>query len=43
MSGAITGGVLAIRSGVNIAFKNALVGGAILALIEGVSTVFQMV
>jgi hypothetical protein len=35
-SGAITGGVLAIRSGPRAAGKSALVGGVLLALIEGV-------
>jgi import inner membrane translocase subunit TIM17 len=34
-SGAITGGVLAIRSGVRAAGKSAVVGGVLLALIEG--------
>jgi Tim17/Tim22/Tim23/Pmp24 family len=34
-SGAITGGVLAIRSGPRAAGKSALVGGVLLALIEG--------
>jgi len=47
-AGFITGGVLAIRGmtflfhflgGVSVAFKNAVVGGVILALIEGVSVV----
>jgi len=31
--------VLAIRGGLNVAFKNAMMGGVILALIEGVSTI----
>lgn len=35
MSGAMTGGVLAARAGVKAAGKNALVGGVLLALIEG--------
>ncbi len=43
VSGGLTGGVLAIRSGLNMAFKNALIGGAILGLIEGVSVIFQAV
>lgn len=34
-SGAITGGVLAIRSGPRAAGKSAIVGGVLLALIEG--------
>jgi len=37
MAGAITGGVLAIRGGTSVAFKQACMGGFILALIEGVS------
>jgi import inner membrane translocase subunit TIM17 len=40
VSGAFTGGILAIRGGANVAFKNALMGGAILGLIEGVSIIF---
>jgi import inner membrane translocase subunit TIM17 len=43
MSGFITGGVLAIRGGANLAFKNALIGGGILFLIEGVSVLMQAV
>eukprot|EP00347_Sterkiella_histriomuscorum_P018556 403345063 len=39
VAGFITGGVLAIRGGLNVAFKNAMMGGVILALIEGVSTI----
>ncbi|CDW72901.1 mitochondrial import inner membrane translocase subunit [Stylonychia lemnae] len=39
IAGFITGGVLAIRGGLNVAFKNAVIGGVFLALIEGVSTV----
>lgn len=37
MAGAITGGVLAIRGGTSVAFKQAVAGGFILALIEGAS------
>jgi import inner membrane translocase subunit TIM17 len=38
-AGFMTGGVLAIRGGANVAIKNAMVGGMILGLIEGMSTV----
>lgn len=38
-AGFITGGVLAIRGGLSVAFKNAAIGGVILLLIEGVSTI----
>lgn len=37
VSGAMTGGVLASRSGLRAAGKSAAVGGVLLALIEGVS------
>jgi mitochondrial import inner membrane translocase subunit TIM17 len=54
IAGFITGGILAIRGkiiwalmvcigGMSVAFKNAMVGGVILALIEGVSTVVTSV
>lgn len=43
ISGFVTGGVLAIRGGANLAFKNALIGGGILFLIEGVSVIMQAV
>ena len=55
MAGSITGGVLAIRGmqykaikvinigGLSIAFKNAMMGGLILGLIEGVSTVITSI
>jgi import inner membrane translocase subunit TIM17 len=33
ISGFVTGGVLAIRGGLSVAFKNALIGGLILTLI----------
>jgi len=42
-AGFITGGVLAIRGGASVAFKNAAIGGVILLLIEGVSTVVTSV
>ena len=53
-AGFITGGVLAIRGkqsislrnisgGMSVAFKNAVMGGVILALIEGVSTIITSV
>jgi len=38
-AGFITGGILAIRGGLNLAFKNAMMGGGILLIIEGVSTI----
>ena len=37
IAGAVTGFVLAIRSGMTNAIKNGVIGGAILALIEGAS------
>ena len=37
MAGAVTGGLLAIRGGTSVAFKQACMGGFILFLIEGVS------
>lgn len=40
IAGAITGGTLAIRGGVSVAFKQALAGGLILAMIEGVGIIF---
>jgi import inner membrane translocase subunit TIM17 len=43
IAGFITGGVLAIRGGLSVAFKNAAIGGMILLLIEGVSTVVTSV
>ena len=43
VSGFFTGGILAIRSGANVAFKNAMVGGVILGLIDGISSVMQSV
>jgi len=43
VAGFVTGGVLAARSGASNAFKNAVIGGGILCLIEGVSVVLQAV
>lgn len=43
MAGAITGGILAIRGGTSVAFKQACMGGFILALIEGVSQLFMAI
>jgi hypothetical protein len=43
VSGFITGGMLAVRGGANLAFKNAVMGGVILGLIEGISIVIQSV
>ena len=43
VSGFMTGGVLAIRGGLSVAFKNAFIGGVILLLIEGVSTIVTSV
>lgn len=40
ISGFLTGGVLAIRGGITVAFKNAMIGGFILMLIEGISVIF---
>ena len=37
MSGAATGGILAARAGLKAAGKSALVGGVILAAIEGLN------
>ena len=42
-AGFITGGVLAIRGGASVAFKNAVIGGVILLVIEGVSTILGAV
>jgi UDP-N-acetylmuramyl pentapeptide phosphotransferase/UDP-N-acetylglucosamine-1-phosphate transferase len=43
IAGFVTGGVLAARSGASNAFKNAVIGGGILFLIEGVSIIMQAV
>ena len=42
-AGFFTGGILAIRGGLSVAFKNAFIGGVILLLIEGVSTIVTSV
>jgi len=42
-AGFITGGVLAIRGGGSVAFKQAMFGGMILILIEGVSQLFMAI
>ena len=39
-AGFITGGILAIRGGASVAFKQAMAGGVILFIIEGVSQIF---
>lgn len=36
MGGFVTGGLLSIRGGASIAFKQAMIGGVILCIIEGV-------
>ena len=41
MSGALTGGVLAARAGKKAFFRNALIGGVLLALIEGAGLVIS--
>jgi import inner membrane translocase subunit TIM17 len=43
VSGFLTGGILAIRGGLSVAFKNAFIGGVILMLIEGVSVVVSSI
>lgn len=43
VAGALTGGMLAIRGGLSVAFKQALAGGFILAMIEGVSIAFSAI
>jgi len=43
VAGAMTGGMLAIRGGVSVAFKQAIAGGFILAMIEGVSILFSAI
>ena len=42
IAGFVTGGVLAIRGGLNLAFKQAVMGGLILALIEGFSNILSI-
>ena len=39
-AGFITGGILSIRGGASVAFKQAFLGGIILFIIEGVSQIF---
>jgi import inner membrane translocase subunit TIM17 len=39
-AGFVTGGVLAIRGGVSVAFKQAFIGGVMLAIIEVVGVAF---
>ena len=43
MAGAVTGGLLAIRGGTSVAFKQAMMGGFILMLIEGASQLFMAI
>ena len=43
MAGFTTGGLLAIRGGTSVAFKQAIAGGCILFLIEGVSQIFMAI
>lgn len=43
MAGAVTGGLLAIRGGTSVAFKQAMMGGFILFLIEGASQLFMAI
>jgi len=43
VAGAVTGGLLAIRGGTSVAFKQAMMGGFILALIEGASQLFMAI
>jgi hypothetical protein len=43
MSGAATGGVLAMRAGAKAAGRNAVVGGVVMAAIEGLSLVLNRV
>jgi len=42
-AGFITGGILAIRGGASQAFRQAMAGGVILCLIEGVSQIFMAI
>ena len=41
VGGVITGGLLSIRGGASIAFKQACIGGVILMLIEGVQVIWM--
>jgi hypothetical protein len=43
MGGFITGGLLSIRGGTSIAFKQAMIGGMILFIIEGVQNIFMAI
>lgn len=43
MSGALTGGILAARNGVPAMAGSALVGGILLALIEGIGIMFSRI
>ena len=43
VAGTLTGGILAIRGGLSVAFKQAIAGGFILAMIEGVGIIFTQV
>jgi len=43
VAGGLTGGILAIRGGLSVAFKQALAGAFILAMIEGVSIAFSAI
>jgi import inner membrane translocase subunit TIM17 len=42
-AGFITGGVLAIRGGISVAFRQAMIGGVILMVIETVGTLMQAI
>ena len=42
MGGFVTGGILNIRSGPQSAFKNACIGGLMLAIIEGVGVALNV-
>lgn len=41
IGGIVTGGLLSIRGGASIAFKQACIGGLILCLIEGVQVIWM--
>ena len=43
IAGFITGGVLSIRGGASMAFRQAMAGGVILMLMEGVATIFSAI
>lgn len=42
-AGFITGGVLAIRGGISVAFRQAMIGGVILCVIETVGNVMNAI